>query len=206
MQKLGVLLLLGSRARAHSLFWLALYLVNLKHKRENLKHGRGIKQVAQMVSCWNQPGSLIQGILSRGGGLALYLWLVIVGFEVDITWNGHLGNVKSGTCITKKELQKLRTTCRDTFFWSLVSLPTPGSFIPSLVLELNTAYWWLGLDFGVFLLMFSKGSPPSVIPTYGPHGVLSNQGCRLRIKLSGCGIDYRTFPDSAGNWRSKAWV
>lgn len=162
-----------------------------------------------MVSYWNQPGSLIQrsliqSILSRGGGLALYLWLEIVGF--DASWNGHLGNVKSGACITKKELQKPRTTCQDTFFWSLVSLPTPGSFIPSLVLELNTAYWWPGLDFGVFLLMFSKGSLPSVIPVYGPPGVLSNQCCRLRIELSECGVDYKTFPDSAGNWRSKAWM
>ena len=40
MQELGVLLLFGSRAGACSLFWLALYSVNLKRKRENLKHGR----------------------------------------------------------------------------------------------------------------------------------------------------------------------
>lgn len=63
-------------------------LVNLKHKRRNLKDRK--RQVAQMASYGKQPRSLKHESLSAGGNLALYavLWLAmclseLAVFEVD---------------------------------------------------------------------------------------------------------------------------
>lgn len=65
--------------------------VNLKCKSGNLKCRKRERQVAQMVSCWNQPRSLRHRSWGRGGhSPALYLvqWLTtclltITIFEVD---------------------------------------------------------------------------------------------------------------------------
>ena len=105
-------------------------------------------------------------------------------------WNGRLGNLSlsQAPALQKKKKNQeppFRAYHTDTVFWSLVSLPAPGSFILSLILELNTSYQWLSLDSGVFLFMVSKGFPPPVIPIYGPPGVLSSQCWRLRINSVG---------------------
>ena len=106
----GLLLLLGLRvgprvSQARSL------LVNLKHKSRKGKKKK--KQVAQMVSYWNQPRSL-----KRGASVREAVWLSIqpcgwlcVYRQPSLKWMPRRSESKSGTCIAKQKRQTETKNC-----------------------------------------------------------------------------------------------